>query len=207
MGRQLEGRRREQSSESYHVPASHPALHRVVSSPTSEDSLSGGVMRGINRLRERPSSRWSERAYQCHIASVSDYLPVASRKLFRFFSMLPNLAIDVYPELVRFLHVVPLGARRCAIRVGVYALKSVKREARVVRYLNYRINRVVMREDRNVCYRAQLGLVTRDYAPGPLSTQEEALYEFHGMLREAVPEIGQPIPPPPGFTRRSPDVC
>ena len=188
----------ENNLEPHHVPMSHPALYRVVSSPSLEDSLGSGVMRGVNRLREKPSSRWSERAYQRHTANVSQYLPVASRKLFRFFSVLPNLAIDVYPELVRFLHIVPLGPRRCIIRVGVYGLNAGRREARDRQVPQSSHQSCRHGEDRDICRRAQFGVMSRDYLQGPLSTQEEALGEFHDMLREAVPTLSHSVAPPAG---------
>jgi phenylpropionate dioxygenase-like ring-hydroxylating dioxygenase large terminal subunit len=180
----------ENNLESYHVAASHPALFRVVGRATAEDSLGTGVMRGENRLREKPLASWSERIYQKHVGSVSGHLPPASRKLFRFFSMLPNLAVDVYPDLMRFLQIIPRGPERCVIRTGTYGLPDGRREAAAVRYANGRLNRAVMREDRAICERTQFGMSSRDYRPGPLASQEEALKEFHDMLRLAVPPLG-----------------
>lgn len=182
----------ENNLESYHVAASHPALFRVVGRATTEDMLGLGVMRGENRLREKPLASWSERIYQKHVEAVGSHLPTNSRRLFRFFSMLPNLALDIYPDLMRFLQIIPRGPQRCAIRIGVYAREDASREATAVRYVNGRLNRAVMREDRLVCERMQTGVSSRDFRPGPLAIQEEALMDFHGMLREAIPRIGLP---------------
>lgn len=179
----------ENNLESYHVAASHPALFRVVGRATEEDTLQTGVMRGVNRLREKPLAGWSERTYQQHIDGVNGYLPQVSRRLFRFFSMLPNLAVDIYPDMMRFLQIIPRGPERCVIRVGTYGLRNGAREAGVVRYANARLNRAVMREDRAICVRTQFGVLSKDYRPGPLAAQEEALREFHYMLRAAVPRI------------------
>jgi phenylpropionate dioxygenase-like ring-hydroxylating dioxygenase large terminal subunit len=51
--------------ESYHVPIGHPGLYRMFT-PDYDDQLNlpTGVARGSSWLRERPSSRWSERLYQ-----------------------------------------------------------------------------------------------------------------------------------------------
>jgi hypothetical protein len=59
----------------------------------------------------------------------------------------------------------------------------------VVRYLSARINRQVQREDEFLCRRVQQGLASSSYEPGPLSTLESCMLEFHDLLRERIPEI------------------
>jgi phenylpropionate dioxygenase-like ring-hydroxylating dioxygenase large terminal subunit len=176
--------------ESYHVPIGHPGLNRMFT-PDYDDQLNlpSGVARGISWLRERESSQWSERMYKRMIEGVSQQLPEAHRKRWSFYSMLPNLGIDVFPDQMDFFQVLPRGPGKCTIRGGSFALPDERREMRVVRYLSARINRQVQREDEFLCRRVQLGLASGSYEPGPLSRLENCMFEFHQLLRERIPEV------------------
>ena len=57
--------------ESYHVPIGHPGLNRMFTPDYDDQRNLPGVARGISWLRERESSRWSERMYQRMIGRVS----------------------------------------------------------------------------------------------------------------------------------------
>jgi phenylpropionate dioxygenase-like ring-hydroxylating dioxygenase large terminal subunit len=153
------------------------------------------VARGISWMRERESPRWSERMYQRMVAGVTQDLPEAHRKRWSFYSMLPNLGIDVFPEQMDFFQVLPRGPGKCTIRGGSFALPDERREMRIVRYLTARINRAVQREDEFLCRNVQLGLASGSYEPGPLSQLENCMYEFHQLLRERIPELRQASAP------------
>jgi phenylpropionate dioxygenase-like ring-hydroxylating dioxygenase large terminal subunit len=176
--------------ESYHVPIGHPGLFRMFT-PDYDDqtNLPTGVARGISWLRDRPSSRWSERMYQQLIVRVADDLPEPHRRRWSFYSMLPNLGIDVFPDQMDFFQVLPRGPGKCTIRGGSFARPDTRREMRVVRYLTTRISRQVQREDEFLCKRVQQGLASSSYEPGPLSTLENCMLEFHDLLRERIPEV------------------
>jgi phenylpropionate dioxygenase-like ring-hydroxylating dioxygenase large terminal subunit len=175
--------------ESYHVPIGHPGLNRMFTPDYDDQRNLPGVARGISWLRERESSQWSERMYQRMIAGVSQQLPEAHRKRWSFYSMLPNLGIDVFPDQMDFFQVLPRGPGKCTIRGGSFALPDERREMRIVRYLSARINRQVQREDEFLCRRVQLGLASGSYEPGPLSRLENCMFEFHQLLREHIPEV------------------
>jgi phenylpropionate dioxygenase-like ring-hydroxylating dioxygenase large terminal subunit len=182
--------------ESYHVPIGHPGLFRMFT-PDYDDmtNLPTGVTRGISWLRDRLSAKWSERMYQQMIGQVTQHLPEPHRKRWSFYSMLPNLGVDVFPELMDFFQVLPRGPGKCTIRGGSFARPDARREMRVVRYLSARINRQVQREDEFLCKRVQLGLASSSYEPGPLSTLENCMLEFHDLLRARIPEVRQPSAP------------
>ncbi len=104
--------------ESYHVPIGHPGLYRMFT-PDYDDQVGvPGVARGVSWLREQPSPRWAERMYQQLVGQVSQHLPEANRRCWRFYSMLPNLGIDVFPEQMDFFQVLPAGPGKCTIRGG-----------------------------------------------------------------------------------------
>ena len=183
--------------ESYHVPIGHPGLNRMFT-PDYDDqqNLASGVARGVSWMREAPSPKWSERRYQAMVEGLTAHLPAANRRCWRFYSMLPNLGIDIYPDQMDFFQVLPRGPGKCTIRGGTYGLPDDRREMRVLRYLNARINRAVQREDEELCRRVQRGLASSAYTPGPLSRLEVCMLQFHDLVRERIPETRSPSPPP-----------
>jgi phenylpropionate dioxygenase-like ring-hydroxylating dioxygenase large terminal subunit len=178
--------------ESYHVPIGHPGLARMFT-PDYDDakSLGSGVARGASHMRDQPSSKWSERLYQKFVSPVVTHLPEPLRRRWSFYSMLPNLGIDVFPDQMDFFQVLPNGPGRCIIRGGTFGLPDERREMRVVRYLNARINRQVQREDDFLCQRVQRGLASSSYEPGPLSRLESCMWAFQELVRERIPEARQ----------------
>ena len=182
--------------ESYHVPIGHPGLNRMFT-PDYDDQLNlpTGVARGSSWMREQPSARWSERLYQRLIERVATDLPERERRRWTFYSMLPNLGIDVFPDQMDFFQVLPRGPGRCTIRGASFGHPDARREMRIVRYLTARINRQVQREDQALCRRVQLGLASGSYEPGPLSRLENCMLEFHELLRERIPEVRLASPP------------
>jgi phenylpropionate dioxygenase-like ring-hydroxylating dioxygenase large terminal subunit len=181
--------------ESYHVPIGHPGLFRMFT-PDYDDSASvPGVARGVSWLREQRSSRWSEGLYQSLIGRAATHLPEAQRRCWRFYSALPNLGIDVFPEQMDFFQVLPAGPGKCRIRGALFGLPGATRELNAARYLGNRINTAVNAEDRWLCGRVQRGLESSSYRPGPLSTLERSVLEFHNLLRASIPESALPDAP------------
>jgi phenylpropionate dioxygenase-like ring-hydroxylating dioxygenase large terminal subunit len=175
--------------ESYHVPIGHPGLYRMFT-PDYEDQTSvPGVARGLSWMRENDSPRWAEGRYQRLIRKAATYLPEDLRRCWRFYSALPNLGIDVFPDQMDFFQVLPDGPGRCLIRGAVFGLPDERREMRAARYLSSRINTQVNNEDKWLCARVQRGLASTSYRPGPLSKLEGWMLEFHNLLRERIPEF------------------
>jgi phenylpropionate dioxygenase-like ring-hydroxylating dioxygenase large terminal subunit len=181
--------------ESYHVPVGHPGLNRMFTPDYDDQKGSRGIARGTSWLREQPSPRWSERHYQALVGSTATHLPAENRRCWRFYSVLPNLGIDVYPELMDFFQVLPRAPGKCVIRYAIFGLPDERREMRVLRKLSNRINNAVNEEDRQLCLRVQRGLASPSYTPGPLSSIETWMTEFHELLERQIPEIRLPAPP------------
>jgi phenylpropionate dioxygenase-like ring-hydroxylating dioxygenase large terminal subunit len=174
--------------ESYHVPIGHPGLFRMFTPDYEEQSSSpGGVACGVSRMRPALSAKWSERAYQKLVREVETDLPEADKTTWRFYSMVPNLGIDVFPDQMDFFQVLPRGPGKCTIRGATFALPDSRREMTLLRYLNARINRQVQREDEFLCKRVQRGLSSSGYVPGPLSTHEMWVLQFHELIRTRIP--------------------
>ena len=134
--------------------------------------------------------------YQQLVGDVSADLPEPHRRRWTFYSMLPNLGIDVFPDQMDFFQVLPDGPGRCIVRGGIFGLPDQRREMRVVRWLGNRISRSVNDEDRWLCARVQRGIASSGYQPGPLSTLERWMLEFHDLIRERIPETRLSEPPP-----------
>ncbi len=176
--------------ESYHVPIGHPGLYRMFTPDYEDQKAVPGVARGLSWMREHDSPRWAEGQYQRMIGKVATHLPAELRRCWRFYSALPNLGIDVFPDQMDFFQVLPDGPGRCLIRGAVFGLPDERREMRAVRYLSSRINTQVNNEDKWLCSRVQRGLASPSYRPGPLSQLERWMLEFHDLLRARIPEFG-----------------
>ena len=181
--------------ESYHVPIGHPGLFRMFTPDYDDQKGVPGVARGLSWMRDKVSSRWSEGLYQGLIGKAATHLPEDLRRCWRFYSALPNLGIDVFPDQMDFFQVLPNGPGRCIIRGAVFGLPDERREMRAARYLSSRINTQVNNEDRWLCSRVQRGLASGSYRPGPLSRLERWMLEFHDLLRERIPEFRLANPP------------
>src|SRR3984893_6647834 len=181
--------------ESYHVPIGHPGLYRMFTPDYEDQATVPGVARGLSWLREKRSSRWSEGLYQSLIGKAAGDLPEDLRRCWRFYSALPNLGMDVFPDQMDFFQVLPAGPGKCIIRGGVFGLPGTARELRAARFLSNRINTSVNNEDKWLCARVQRGLASSSYPPGHLSRLESCMLEFHNLLRARIPEFRLPAPP------------
>jgi phenylpropionate dioxygenase-like ring-hydroxylating dioxygenase large terminal subunit len=181
--------------ESYHVPIGHPGLNRMFTPDFEDQKGSGSIARGVSWLRDQESSRWSERLYQRLVGPIATHLPEAQRRCWRFYSALPNLGLDVFPEQMDFFQILPRGPGKCVIRSALFGLPDQRPEMQALRYLGNRINTQVNDEDRWLCKRVQRGLASSSYEPGPLSGVEGWMLDFHDLLRERIPELALPKPP------------
>ena len=181
--------------ESYHVPIGHPGLNRMFTPDYEDQKGVPGVARGTGWFREQLSPKWSERTYQKMIGGITQHLPEPNRRCWRFYSMLPNLGIDVTPDQMDFFQILPNGPGKAIIRGALYGLPDARREMRIARFLSDRINRQTNREDTWLCERVQRGLQSSSYVPGRLSTLERWMLEFHELLRERIPEVRLPAAP------------
>ncbi len=173
--------------ENYHIAIGHPGLNRLVKESGEWAELTSGVSYGVFLLRDRQSQVREERAYQQMIHHGNRRVPEELTNKWVQFALTPNLGIDLYPEMLDFFHLIPLGPDRTLVRAAYYGHPNPSAEELELRRLNMRINNAINAEDRDLCRRVQLGLSTHGYEPGPLSLLESAVYNFHRMLRDLVP--------------------
>ena len=179
-------------SDGLHIAVAHPGLTRLFG---GDYGIEAGehVDRMWGDLVERPSRNLSERAYQ-------HFLPTEAGRRWLYFKLWPNVAFDLYPDQVDFMHFVPVSPTETIIREISYALPGASREMKAARYLNWRINRRVNAEDTALIRRVQQGMGSRLYRPGPLGTSEVCLRSFAAKLRRLIPETRRDSPPPPGWS-------
>ncbi|MGF7161946.1 phenylpropionate dioxygenase-like ring-hydroxylating dioxygenase large terminal subunit [Rhodoligotrophos appendicifer] len=173
--------------ESYHVPIGHPGYHRMLDNDLMGFINEHGVAGAKSTLRARPSSNWVERMYQELAPDAFMHLPEEVRSTWMFFTMPPNLGIDIYPDSIDVLQILPRTAETSQVHMPVFVRPGGGREERILQYLNGRINMQVTHEDRELSERVQLGLSAHGYTPGPLSAIESCILDFHDRIRKAIP--------------------
>jgi phenylpropionate dioxygenase-like ring-hydroxylating dioxygenase large terminal subunit len=97
------------------------------------------------------------------------------------------------------MQMIPISPTETLIREIAYAHPDERREMRLSRYLNWRINRRVSAEDKALIERVQSGMGSRSYTPGPLGRGEVALRSFARRMRELIPESRLDQAPAPGW--------
>ena len=187
--------------ENYHVPIGHPGYHRMLDSDLVGKINEHGVAYSKSVLREKPSAHWTERMYQKLAPGVLADLPTDVRKTWLFCSMVPNMGIDIYPDSMDVFQILPNTAETCTMRYPIFVRPDERREMKVLRYLNGRINAQVGHEDRVLSERVQMGMRNFGFEPGPLSDYEHAIKDFHDRIRAVCPVTTLPAAPAEGTLR------
>jgi phenylpropionate dioxygenase-like ring-hydroxylating dioxygenase large terminal subunit len=186
-------------SDHLHIPVGHPGLTRLfgrnyrIEAQDHVDRMEGDLV-------EQESANASERAYQKYLPKVA-HLPASHQRKWLYYKLFPNVAFDVYPDQVDFMQFLPVSSTETVIREISYALPDDRREMKVARYLNWRINRRVNAEDTQLISRVQLGMQSASYEAGPLGTSEVCLRSFARKLRRMIPEARLDSPPSPGWSK------
>ena len=188
--------------ENYHVPVGHPGYHRMLDNDLGGFMNQHGVAGSKSMLRDKLSSNWSEQLYQKLAPQALTDMSGDTAKTWLFFSMPPNIGIDIYPDSMDVFQMLPRTAETSISRYSVFVHPNETRELKALRYLNGRINRQVTSEDRTLSERVQTGLASHGYEPGPLSTYEYAIHDFHDRIRAACPVTLLPKAPRAGTVRQ-----
>jgi phenylpropionate dioxygenase-like ring-hydroxylating dioxygenase large terminal subunit len=182
-------------SDGLHIPVSHPGLTRIfgksyaIEAKEWVDKMSGEIM-------DQPSPRTSERMYQKLLGD----LDLARTATWSYYKLWPNAAIELYPDQIDFMQFVPVSPTETQLRYINYGLPDDRREMRAARYLNWRINRLVNVEDKDLIERVQSGMASSSYTVGPLGEGEVCLRSFGRRMRALFPEARQGEAPPKGWS-------
>ena len=186
-------------SDGLHIPVAHPGLTRLFGASYRVEAREW-IDRMSGELSDNPSRNWAERMYQKYLP-VADNLPADKQRSWVYFKLWPNFAFDVYPDQVDIMQWLPISPTETLIREIGYARPDTRREMRVARYCNWRINRQVNQEDRVLIERVQAGMASGSYRHGPLAHGEVCLRSFGRRMRSLIPECNDPVPPPAGWSR------
>jgi phenylpropionate dioxygenase-like ring-hydroxylating dioxygenase large terminal subunit len=173
-------------SDGLHINVAHPGLTRLFGQSYGIEAQPW-IDKMWGSLRDVPSTNWSERLYQKLLPKV-EYLPPERQRLWTYFKLWPNLAFDIYPDQIDFMQFLPVSATQTLVREIAYVHPDARREMRMARYLNWRINRRVSLEDKILIERVQSGMTSSSYTVGPLSENEVCLRSFARRMRHLIPE-------------------
>jgi phenylpropionate dioxygenase-like ring-hydroxylating dioxygenase large terminal subunit len=188
-------------SDNLHIPVAHDGLTRLVGQTYRieahgwADRLYGDV------VRSEKQNFW-ERFYRTRMPRV-DHLPEDAHGRWLYYKLWPNIAFDIYADQIDFMQWLPISPTTCLLREVAYALPDSRREMKLARYANWRINRVVNAEDTWLISRVQQGMASKTYGTGPIATSEVCLRSFARKIRAIIPEARQPFPPKPGWSRKA----
>lgn len=180
-------------SDNLHIPVAHDGLTRLFGKSYRIEAH-GWCDRMSGELADTPSNNFWERFYQAHLPHVPHLTDNAQRR-WLYWKLWPNMAFDIYADQIDFMHWVPTGPTTTELRVMAYALPDDRREMKLARYANERINRVVNREDTWLIERVQAGMQSRFFSAGPLAASEVCLRSFNARIRDLIPETRLPHPP------------
>lgn len=180
--------------DALHIPVAHWGLNGLIG-PTYRLTIDRGVHKIFGDLETGRMPSKSNAAY-CTTLPHVDHLPAERQRLWTYYKLWPNLMFDVYPDQVDFMQFIPLTATTCLLRECAYALSDGRREMKVARYLNWRINRYVNREDKDLIERVQAGMGSSTFKTGPLGREEILLRHFAGQMRDAIPLARRREKPP-----------
>lgn len=183
----------ENYADGLHIPVAHRGLASLAGG-TYRLEAGEHVMHMSAEVHERDRGGWSGGAY-CRTLPEVEHLPGELRRRWNYYLLWPNLAFDIYPDQVDFMQMIPLGPGRTLIREIPYGHPDDRREMRVARYLNWRVNRVVNAEDRDLIQRVQAGMDSGQFVQGPLSDDEVCLRALADRLRSVLPEARNAEPP------------
>jgi carnitine monooxygenase subunit len=186
-------------SDGLHITVAHPGLTRLFGRSYGVEAQPW-IDKMWGSLREEPSSNWSERLYQRYLPEVP-HLPAQRQRLWTYFKLWPNIALDIYPDQIDFMQFLPVSATQTLIREIAYVHPDSRREMHAARYLNWRINRRVSIEDKALIERVQSGMASSSYTVGPLSEGEVSLRSFGRRMRSLIPESRLLQAPARGWSR------
>jgi phenylpropionate dioxygenase-like ring-hydroxylating dioxygenase large terminal subunit len=182
-------------SDGLHIPVAHPGLMRIFGKSYAIEARDW-VDKMSGELVEQPSPRASERMYQKLITDMG----LAEGATWAYYKLWPNAAIELYPDQIDFMQFVPVTPTETQLRYINYGLPDDRREMKAARYLNWRINRLVNVEDKDLIERVQAGMASSSYTTGPLGEGEVCLRSFGRRMRALFPETREGAPPPKGWS-------
>ncbi|WP_333838013.1 aromatic ring-hydroxylating oxygenase subunit alpha [Novosphingobium sp.] len=194
-------------SDNLHIPVAHDGLTRIFGK-SYEIEAQPWVDRMKGDLVDQPSAHFWERFYQAHLPRVP-HLPEGAQRRWLYYKLWPNMAFDIYADQIDFMQWLPTSPTTCVLREMAFALPDrytppgEERRMKLVRYANWRINRVVNQEDTWLIERVQQGMHSASYGAGPIGRSEVCLRSFARKIRTLIPEARLHHAPGAGWSRNA----
>lgn len=186
-------------SDNLHIPVAHAGLTRLFGSSYRIEAH-GWADRLYGDVQDDPAQNFWELTWRTHLPETP-HLPKAARRRWLYYKLWPNMAFDIYADQMDFMQWLPVTPTSCVLREMVFALPDARREMRLVRYANWRINRVVNQEDTWLIERVQQGMDSDTYTAGPIGKSEVCLRSFAAKIRAIIPEARLRTRPEPGWSK------
>jgi len=185
-------------AEGYHVPIAHPSLMDLYGRTYRDEVLKNGLSRSYGTFHDDYDAKeWSVRHYKRILPEVA-HLPESHRRAWVYYSLFSGTALQLFPDMVDFYQFFPLSTGRSAVWGASYALPDERREMKLARFLNQRINDITTEEDAQLIKWSWEGMRSSAYDDFLLSDLELGVKHFHDELRAKLPVLNRTSPPPLG---------
>jgi Rieske 2Fe-2S family protein len=175
--------------ECYHCPVIHPELCRVSPPRSGENYPAGGMwVGGWMDLRDGMATMSLDGA--SHGAALRG-LDAKGLRTVLYVAIFPNVLLSLHPDYVMVHRLVPLAADRTRIEcTWAFAPESLARPGFDPGYA-VEFWDITNRQDWHACESVQRGLSSPHAVPGPLSSEEDAVYQFVTMVARGYQ--GEPV--------------
>src|SRR5579863_1332524 len=180
--------------ECYHCPAIHPELCKVSPPKSGENYAAAGTwVGGWMDLRDGMATMSLDgRSYGVALRG----LDAAGLRTVIYVHIFPNVLVSLHPDYVMVHRLVPLAADRTRIEcTWAFAPESLEQPGFDPGYA-IEFWDITNRQDWHACESVQRGLSSPHAVPGPLSPDEDAVYQFVTMVARGY--RGQPVWNPGG---------
>lgn len=174
----------ENFGECYHCPTNHPQLNTVSDFRSGGDSFEGASFCG-------GPMRLNEGCTTMTMSGRTDRSPLGGldaqdHELIHYFNIYPTLLLSLHPDYVLTHTVWPLSTGRCRIVCEwLFAPEEVAKAdfdaSDAVDFWH-----TTNQQDWEICERAQKGVSSRGYRPGPYSALEKTVYFFDRWYARAI---------------------
>ncbi len=171
-----------------HLDVARPGLKpRVFGPPEFAPTAGAAIGARAGLASDAAGVTWSVRAYR-RLLQDRPGTPAETRSIFLW----PNTWLQLAPDGLVVLQVLPQAGATCTYREWRYAQPDTTREMRLARYLHHRVRWQALAVDVRLLQRVQQGMSNLDGAEsGPIPASEPGLRWFTARYREHVaPEPG-----------------
>jgi Rieske 2Fe-2S family protein len=166
--------------ECYHCPAIHPQLCKVSPPRSGANYSAPGIwVGGWMYLRDGMATMSLDGTSS---GTMLRGLDPAGQRTVIYVGVFPNLLLSLHPDYVMVHKLIPLAANRTKIEcTWSFAPESLTRPGFDPGYA-VEFWDITNRQDWHACESVQRGLSSPHAVPGPLSPQEDAVYQFVTMV-------------------------